>query len=302
MNTSPGLTSGIDGVRSSYDGMAMIHPADVRTRGVPAAAPIVRTEITRGFIVRPCSRRLRALLPAHSTAARALPRSSTIVAPPGLLAMCSAPISIATVRLPSTMRAMRIQVVWGNCRSAGPRTSDEIEGHQAEATGLQHQVHRLQRAIGMARFAHPQQPREIDAGGFGRHRVEAIVRIDERDDLAAGGRRRRHRQPQRRASRRTLADDLREMAAPHPAPERVVEGRPSARRHAIFVRGRPGGRRRQRDVEFPGSQEGFEFRAGRRHFRLLFASRRSIRPTVPAIKKTLAPAAYLRGINGLRLI
>ena len=40
---------------------------------------------------------------------------------------------------------MRSQVVNGNARSAGGRHVGEIERHQAEVAGLEHQVHRLER-------------------------------------------------------------------------------------------------------------------------------------------------------------
>ena len=51
-----------------------------------------------------------------------------------------------------SMRAIRIHVVCGNWRSAGPADIREIERDHAEAAGLQDQIHRFQRAIGVARL------------------------------------------------------------------------------------------------------------------------------------------------------
>ena len=59
--------------------------------------------------------------------------------------------------LPSIMRAIRIQVVCGNCRSAGAGSIREIEGDHPEPAGLQDQVHRFQRAIGVPGFPNPEQ-------------------------------------------------------------------------------------------------------------------------------------------------
>ena len=154
--------------------------------------------------------------------------SSATVAPPGLRAMCSAPTRSATVWLPSITRAIRIQVVCGNCRTHAAWSVGEIEGHDAEAARLQHEVRGLERARRVTRFAYPQQLRQIEPGERGGVRVEAIVRVDECDGFATrrGGRERAMKD--RRAAGRARSDDFRQVArgpGRRRAPHRARPGR-----------------------------------------------------------------------------
>ena len=80
--------------------------------------------------------------------------------PPGAAReMRFAPTSSATVWLPSITRAMRIQVVNGNARSAAAAHIREIERDQAEAAGLEDEVHRLERCQAAGRVAASPVPR-----------------------------------------------------------------------------------------------------------------------------------------------
>ncbi len=97
--------------------------------------------------------------------------------------------------------------MWKLPQRQGPDVS-EIEHDHAESTGLQDEIHRLQRAIGITRFPDPEQASNIDAGGRGGQRIEAIVGIHERDGLSAPGGRRRDGRDQRRSSRRPGANHL----------------------------------------------------------------------------------------------
>ena len=145
-DTSPRAMSGIDGVRSSYDGMRICSSSERRARSA------VRREDAAAFGFR--ARHMLRLQPEHvdasSTAGSCQPRGShagtiaSLQSPArsrrlpcpratsrrarssrrrGCARCARPPTSSATVWLPSIMRAMRIQVVYGNCRSAGAGTS-----------------------------------------------------------------------------------------------------------------------------------------------------------------------------------
>ena len=74
------------------------------------------------------------------------------------------------------------------------------------------------------------------------------------------------------------------MPAPQPAAERAHRVRHPGRREAVLVRGAPGGRGRQGDVELSRPQQRFELGARRSHFRFFFASPTEYMAAVPGIK------------------
>ena len=146
-----------------------------------------------------------------------------------------APTSRQAVWLPSTMRCSRSQVVNGSRRMASAGASADVERDEAEVAGLQHERERADRLLERALIqiaaqpgirhdvaADPEQPIEIDAGRRRRLDVEHVERIDERDELAARGGRRQHLQQQARASRRSRADQLGQLAAREPAAQPCV--------------------------------------------------------------------------------
>ena len=146
---------------------------------------------------------------------------------------------------PRSTRAMRIQVVWGNCRSAGRGHIGEIEGHQPEAAGLKHEVHRLQRAGSASpgsrthssrREIERRRPRPTP----GRTRSHVSISATASPRAAAAPSIAADHSVVRPAERAPTISDRwprRETAA-----ERLVEAGDPLGRHASLGRGRPRGR------------------------------------------------------------
>ena len=235
---------------SSYEGMRTTHLQR-------------RAETMRGRTVdgRAGGGRVRWRRPIHRRRASA-GRSSAIVTPPGLRATCSAPTSSATVWLPSMTRAMRIQVVIGKRRSAGARDIGEIERDQAEAAGLEDEVHRLQRARSASPVPriHSSRERSRPAAGADAGSNRSCG-IDQRDDFATRRRGRGHRA--------TTASSGRPIAARRSPRDARAAGRRRARHRSRHAGRRdrsssvaaPRRRGRQRDIELSGPQQRFELGA-----------------------------------------
>ena len=104
----------------------------------------------------------------------------------------------------------------------------QIDGDDGEATGLQHEVERLDRAIddalgravasGRRLAANPQQPIEIDAGRRRAGDVEAIARVNQRGDLATTRGGAEQVKQERGAPRRVRSGKLRDLTARQSAP------------------------------------------------------------------------------------
>ena len=171
---------------------------------------------------------------------------------------------------PRSRATCAASVVNGNARMAQRGTSDEIERDQAEVTGLEDEVHRLERGQ-RARRDHRcrRSPRaaanQHRAPRRGRQtiRIEPIARIDQRDRFAAsrrgGQRMAQQRRPPRRARARRSPTDAR-AASPPPSAASMAGTPVCARVLASLARPRRGGR--QRDIELAGPQQRFEMGEG----------------------------------------
>ena len=92
--------------------------------------------------------------------------------------------SNATVWLPSMTRARRNQVVNGSARTVRGGTSARSRTTRPNPPACSTRFIAFERACGIAGLANPQQARQIEPGGGGRFRIEAIAGVDERDELA----------------------------------------------------------------------------------------------------------------------
>ncbi len=211
-----------------------------------------------------------------------------MVTPPGLRASVLGPSSSATVSLPSITRAIRIHVVSGNCRSAGAGTSARSSDDEAEAAGLEDQVHRLQRASAVAASrgsragARDRGPPPAPTADRSDRAVSTSATASPRAAAAAA-------MPTNSAVRPDDRGpiDLRQMPAPQAAAERRVErGTPvgAIRSSSVAAPGRGG---RQRHIELAGAQERFDLRARRSHFAFSSPRRPSILRSFHRIKTSL---------------
>lgn len=148
----------------------------------------------------------------------------------------------------------------------------QVEDHEAEVAGLQHEAERLHRllhrplvqaaaqpGVGDHVPAHPEQAREIDAGRSGRRGIEHVEGIDQRHQLTARGCGRHRLQQQAGASRRAGTDHFREMPARESAAEAAVERGEAGGPNRLFIpRVERGQRRGERPVETPFPEGGDE--------------------------------------------
>ena len=161
----------------------------------------------------------------------------------------------------------------GSRRTASAGASADVEHHQAEVAGLQHERERADRLLERALIqvaaqpgirhdvaADPEQPIEIDAGRRRRLDVEHVERIDERDELAARGGRRQHLQQQARAPRRPRADELGHLPAREPAAA-AARLRPHVRSRPVQLERRARQAAGKRPIELLRMEERFEIGA-----------------------------------------
>ena len=225
-STSFGRTSGIDGVRSSYDGIGTIAPSALAPRGPRRSA---------GASVRPRRRRSRAVVPAHSSACAPaiVERDRDAAGAAGDMVGAEqqrhgvAAFDHARDPHPGRVRELPQRGTGGHPRDrARPRRS-----RRPAAPGSSPSA-RDRRCAG---FANPQQPREIEAGGAAdtgskRSQVSTSATTSPRAAAAAA-----MLHEQRGPARRARADHSDSWPAPQPAAKRGIDGRRSGRRDPVVV-------------------------------------------------------------------
>ena len=171
----------------------------------------------------------------------------------------------------------------------------EVERHDAEVSGLQDERHRLERRQAAGRVVHAAST--AAAADRDRHRRptpdQSIAGIHQRHRFAPRHGGRPAPDEQRRPPGGTRPDDFRQVPARQPAAERRVDGR-HPRFGPLFARLPPQRGRRQRDVELPGAQQGFEMGEGSHEepmFRFMFASAVSISGPPSRDQALLVPSA-----------
>ena len=120
--------------------------------------------------------------------------------------------STATVWLPSITRAIRIQVVNGNCRKpAAAHRRDRRRRGRSRRPGARDSSPSARAMASPVSRTHSSLERSTPAAPRGQ-RIEAIVRVDQRDGFAACRRGREEPAQHGRPSGRSRADDLRQVA------------------------------------------------------------------------------------------
>ena len=229
-----------------------------------AAAPMVRTEITRGLIVRPRRRRSRAVLPAHSA-----PRSRAALERNrrrrrDFARRASAPISNATVGCPRrcARSASRSCAETGAAPAGARRARSNATRPKPPACSTRFIAFSARSALPTSR-THRRRVRSTPAASADTGSKRSWVSMSA-TDFAAAAAAAAIASAQHRGPPPTSAPTISERwPRRSPPPSALVEAGDPVAATPVVVRPRPGRDRRQGDVELPGPQEGFEFCAGR---------------------------------------